>query len=94
MAPSVFVYPFPRELTGEYLYDNITSGDHDYHFRGELELLERFRAYPQAHPSRATLLLVPFMIVQAFTKLQELLAAMRSCSNGRRGDRSHAAPWP
>ena len=71
MAPSVFVYPFPRELTGEYLYDNITSGDHDYHFRGELELLERFRAYPQAHPSRATLLLVPFMIVQAFTKLRK-----------------------
>lgn len=69
--PSVFVYPFPRDLTGEALYDNITSGDHDYHFKGELELLQRFRAMPQAHPSEATLLLVPFMLVQAFTKLRK-----------------------
>lgn len=78
--PSVFVYPLPVQLTGEHLYDNITAGDHDYHFRGELELLQRFRAMPQAPPSSADMLLVPFMLTQAFTKLRR----------GRRGAPGHS----
>ena len=49
--PSVYVYPLPPELTGEYLYDNITAGDHDFHFKGELELTQRFRSMPQADPA-------------------------------------------
>lgn len=70
-TPSVYVYPLPPELTGEFLYDNITAGDHDFHFRGELELTHRFREMPQAHPSEADMLLVPFMLTQAFTKLRK-----------------------
>jgi hypothetical protein len=46
--PTVFVYPFDSELTGEWLYQNLTAGDHDNHFRGELELLQRFKEQPQA----------------------------------------------
>ena len=78
--PSVFVYPLPAHLTGEHLYDNITAGDHDFHFRGELELLQRFREMPQAPPASADMLLVPFMVTQAFTKLRR----------GRRGAPGHA----
>ena len=59
---SVFVYPLPPDLTGEYLYDNLTAGDHDYHFKAELELTQRFREMPQAHPSTADMLVVPFML--------------------------------
>ena len=51
--PTVFVYPFDAQLTGEWLYQNLTAGDHDYHFRGELELLQRFREHPQASPPPA-----------------------------------------
>lgn len=69
--PTVYVYPFPPALTGEHLYDNISAGDHDYHFRGELELTMRFREMPQADPSTADMLLVPFMLTQAFTKLRK-----------------------
>lgn len=69
--PSVYVYPLPPELTGEYLYDNITAGDHDFHFKGELELTQRFRSMPQADPATADMLLVPFMLTQAFTKLRK-----------------------
>lgn len=71
MPPSVYVYPLPPTLTGEYLYDNLTAGDHDYHFRGELELLQRFREMPQASPDVADMLVVPFMLTQAFTKLRK-----------------------
>jgi len=46
--PTVFVYPFDSELTGEWMYQNLTAGDHDNHFRGELELLQRFKEHPQA----------------------------------------------
>lgn len=70
-VPTVYVYKLPASLTGAYLYDNLTAGDHDYHFRGELELTERFRAMPQAPPETADMLLVPFMITQAFTKLRK-----------------------
>lgn len=69
--PSVYVYPLPASLTGEYLYDNITAGDHDFHFKAELELTQRFRAMPQAHPAKADMLVVPFMLTQAFTKLRK-----------------------
>ena len=69
--PTVYVYPLPPSLTGESLYDNITENDHDFHFKGELELTRRLRAMPQADPSTATMLLVPFMLVQAFTKLRK-----------------------
>ena len=48
--PTVFVYPFDSELTGEWMYQNLTAGDHDNHFRGELELLQRFKEHPQAAP--------------------------------------------
>ena len=48
--PTVFVYPFDSELTGEWMYQNLTAGDHDNHFRGELELLQRFKEHPQASP--------------------------------------------
>ena len=68
---SVFVYPLPSRLTGEYLYDNVTADDHDFHFRGELELTQRLREMPQADPATADMLLVPFMLVQAFTKLRK-----------------------
>ena len=68
---SVFVYPFGPELTGVDLYDNITSGDHDFHFKGELELLDRFRELPQASPAIADMILVPLMLTQAFTKLRK-----------------------
>jgi hypothetical protein len=68
---SVFVYPLPLRLTGESLYDNITADDHDFHFRGELELTQRLRELPQADPNTADMLLVPFMLVQAFTKLRK-----------------------
>lgn len=69
--PTVWVYPFGEELTGASLYDNLTAGDHDYHFKAELELTERFRAMPQAAPETADMLLVPFMLTQAFTKLRK-----------------------
>lgn len=69
--PSVYVYPLPHALTGASLYENLTAGDHDYHFRAELELTERFRAMPQAPPETADMLLVPFMLTQAFTKLRK-----------------------
>ena len=69
--PSVYVYPLPSSLMGEWLYDNLTAGDHDNHFRTELELLHRFRAMPQAPPARADMLLVPFMLTQAFTRLRK-----------------------
>jgi len=69
--PSVYVYPLAHELTGASLYDNLTAGDHDYHFRAELELTERFRAMPQASPETADMLLVPFMLTQAFTRLRK-----------------------
>ena len=64
--PSVYVYPLGPALTGAHLYDNITAGDHDFHFRGELELVERFRAMPQADPATADMLLVPFMCAGTF----------------------------
>ena len=51
--PTVYVYDLPPALTGAYLYDNLTAGDHDNHFRAELELTERFRAMPQARPETA-----------------------------------------
>ena len=59
--PSVYVYPLSAEQTGAHLYDNLTAGDHDYHFRAELELTQRFRAMPQADPATADMLVVPFM---------------------------------
>ena len=68
---SVYVYPLSAELTGTALYDNITANDHDYHFMAEKELLERFRAMPQANPAEADMLVVPFMLTQAFTKLRK-----------------------
>ena len=69
--PSVYVYPFDRTLTGEHVYDNLTAGDHDYHFKAELELTQRFREMPQADPAQADMLLVPVMMTGLFTKLRK-----------------------
>jgi hypothetical protein len=69
--PTVFVYPFGKELEGDALYANLTAGDHDYHFRAELELTQRFREMPQALPETADMLVVPFMLTQAFTQLRK-----------------------
>lgn len=68
---SVYVYPLSADLRGEWLYANLTAGHHDFHFRAELELTQRFQAMPQAPPHSADMLLVPFMLTQAFTQLRK-----------------------
>ena len=63
--PTVFVYNFSAALTGESLYDDLTENDHDYHFRGEFELLQQLRARATASPALADVLVVPAMLTQA-----------------------------
>ena len=49
--PSVYVYTLPSNLSGTWLYQNLTGNDHDFHFAGEYVFWQRLlHNYPQASP--------------------------------------------